>query len=427
MKFLYRALLISAVLTLSACGVDEKSAALNPDKPPYVTLNAELSQLKADFNAMSDKVRLVFISGPSCGICLRGMDDLNKSIVASIQNDPRIHTLVIQVPALDAQEKHALAAVQLMPGRRVNHYWDPEGETGIVFMDALNIEIYAWDVWMMYEPGARWETDAAPPAPDFWQHQLQSLPEEKRLDAEQFAAEVRARLAGLPAASEAMRVAEVQRTDPGIFSVAQPRGVMIRSNHNSRGGYQALKAIESIRYEGETIVDGQSYPLTVTTQRPYRYERAITHESGISTIRFDGANIERNGDGPAALPLSIQDDLLASYEFDGWMTDWKAKGHDVYRLGMKKYNDRLPWLMEAKLTNGRTWQIYVDSHSGDAFRQVLIGPDGEETLAIEFDDYRDADGFRLPHEIRYYHTGTLLATDRFQRIEVTTTPQASES
>ncbi len=424
MKYLYRALMISAVLTLSACGVDEKSAVLNPDKPPYVTLNAELSQLKADFNAMSNKIRLVFISGPSCGICLRGMDDLNKSIVASIQNDPRIHTLVIQVPALNAEEKHVGPAVQLMPGPRVNHYWDAQGDTGIVFMDALDIEIYAWDVWMMYEPGARWETDAAPPSPNFWQHQLPSLPEEKRLDAEQFAAEVRARLAGLPAASEAVRVAEVQRTDPGIFSVAQPRGVMIRSNHNSRGGYQALKTIEKIRYEGETVIDGRSYPLTVMTQRPYDYERAITHDTGISTIRFDGANIERSGDGPAALPLSIQDDLLASYEFDGWMTDWKAKGHDVYRLGMKKYNDRLPWLMEAKLTNGRTWQIYVDSHSGDAFRQVLIGPDGEEALAIEFDDYRDADGFRLPHEIRYYDAGTLLATDRFQRIEVTTTPQA---
>ncbi len=417
--------MVCAALTVSACGSED--TALNPDKPPYVTLDSELTQLKADFNAMSDKVRLVFISGPSCGIRLRGMDDLNEAIVAAIQNDPRIHTLVIQVPALDAQEKHALAAVQLMPGRRVNHYWDPQGETGIVFMDALKIEMYAWDVWMMYEPDTRWEADASPPPPDFWQHQLQSLPEEKRLDAEQFAVEVRARLAGLPAAGEAVRVAAAQRTDPAIFSVAQPRGVMIRSNHNSRGGYQALKAIEAIRYEGETIMDGQSYPLTVTTQRPYRYERAIIHDSGTSTIRFDGANIERSGDGPAALPLSLRDDLLASYEFDGWMTDWKAKGHDVYRLGMKKYNKRLPWLMEAKLTNGRTWQIYVDSHSGDAFRQVLIGPDGEETLAVEFDDYRDADGFRLPHEIRYYHTGTLLATDRFQRIDITTTPQAPES
>jgi hypothetical protein len=428
MNYAFRTLMIGAALALSACGSDDQSTSPDPDKPPYVTLDAELTQLKADFNAMSDKVRLVFISGPSCGICLRGMDDLNRSIVASIQNDARIHTLVIQVPALNAEEKHVGPAVQLMPGPRVSHYWDPQGDTGIVFMDALNIEMYAWDVWMIYEPGDRWEVNASPPPPAFWQHQLGPLPKEKKLDADQFAAEVRARLAELPAAGEAVRVAEVQRTDPGIISVAQPRGVMIMSNHHSRGGYQELKSIQAIRYEGETVIDGQSYPLTVITQRPYDYERAVTHDTGISTIRFDGANIvAHNEDGPAALPLSIRDDLLASYEFDGWMTDWKAKGHDVYRLGMKKYDDRLPWLMEAKLTNGRTWQIYVDSHSGDAFRHVLIGPDGEETLAVEYDDYRDADGFRLPHEIRYYDSGTLLATDRFQQINVTREALAPES
>ncbi len=428
MNYPFRTLMIGAALTLSACGSDDQNSSPEPDKPPYVTLDAELTQLKADFNAMSDKVRLVFISGPSCGICLRGMDDLNRSIVASIQNDSRVHTLVIQVPALNAEEKHVWPAVQLMPGPRVNHYWDPEGDTGIVFMDALNIEMYAWDVWMMYEPGERWETGASPPAPVFWQHQLGPLPKEKKLDADQFAAEVRARLAELPAASEAVRAAEVLRTDPGIISVAQPRGVMIMSNHNSRGGYHQLKMIETIRYEGETVIDGQSYPLTVMTRRPYDYERAITYDTGTSTIRFDGANIvEHSEASPAALPLSVRDDLLASYEFDGWMTDWKAKGHDVYRLGMKIYNDRLPWLMEARPTNGRTWQIYVDSHSGDAFRHVLIGPDGEETLVVEFDDYRDADDFRLPHEIRYYDTGTLLATDRFQQIKVTTTRQDPES
>jgi hypothetical protein len=409
--------MLVAVIFLAACAQDEQPVTVAADKPAYVTLDVDQTQLKADFNAMTDKVRLVFISGPSCGICLRGMDDLNESIVASLQNDPRAHTFVVQVPTLGAEEKHAAAAVPLMPGPRVNHYWDPDGGSGRDFQAALGIDMYAWDVWMIYEPGARWEVGSTPPAPAFWQHQLGGLPRDKRLDAEEFAAAVATRVAALPERTEATQSASAQRTDPGVLAVAQPRGVMIQQNHLSRGGYQKLKTIESIRYEGETDIDGETYSLIVETERPYRYERVTSHGSMTSIVTYDGADIVHEGD--IGLPKSLQDELLASYEFDGWMTDWKAKGHQVWRLGMKKYQERLPWIMEAELTNGRTWHIYVDSHTGDAFRQALIDESGTETLAVEFDDYRDVDGFRLPHEVRYYDGARLLATDRFTQIAVT--------
>ena len=228
-----------------------------------------------------------------------------------------------------------------------------------------------------------------------------------------------AQLADLPPASEDTKIAAAQQTDPGLLAVAQPRGVMIQQNHISRGGYQKLKTISSIRYQGETTVGDATYAITVTTERPHRYERVVTNGTDSARVTFDGANIDRDGNAPLDLPATIQDELLASYEFDGWMTDWKAKGHQVWRLGMKKYQDRLPWIMEAELTNGRTWHIYVDSHSGDAFRQALIDDDGSETIAIEYDDYRDADGFRLPHEVRYFDGTRLLATDRFTEIHLT--------
>jgi hypothetical protein len=409
---------IFLIFVLSACGPDEVTTTDDTGRPAYVTLDAGLTQLKADFNAMTDKIRLVFISGPSCGICLRGMDDLNEAIVASIQIDPRVHTLVLQVPTLGAEEKHAAAAVPLMPGPRVNHYWDPEGNSGVEFMKPLGIDVYAWDVWMVYEPGARWEEGAHPPPPAFWQHQLGSLPQGSRLDAEKFAAVVREMLADMRDVTEESRVAAAQQTDPGILSVAQPLGVMIRSNHESRGGYHELKKIQSIRYVGETDIDGQTYSLHVTTERPHRYERAITNGPDSSTIEFDGANIVHSGDGPTPLPVPIQNDFLASYEFDGWMTDWKEKGHNAVRLGMKKHGNRLPWLVEAELTNGRTWHVYVDSHTGDAFRVELVDDAGGPSIAIEYDDYREVDGTRLPYEARYFDGDRLLAADRYTDISV---------
>jgi hypothetical protein len=411
-------LAVPAALMLAACSPEaSKPATDGAGEPPYVTLDADLAELKADFNAMSDKVRLVFISGPSCGICLRGMDDLNEAIVGSVQNDSRIHTFVVYVPTLGAEAKHVAAAVPLMQGRRVSHYWDPEGGSGLEFQETLNIEPYAWDVWLMYEPGVRWEPGAAPPAPAFWQHQLPGLPEDQRLDADEFAAVVAGRLNKLPAPSAAGEPLEAQHAASGLLAVVQPRGFMIRQNHESRGGYDKLKTITAIRYDGETDIDGENYPLAIETARPHYYRRTIELGGAGATVTWDGKEVVRTG-MPGKLPPAFQDELLASYEFDGLMTDWKDKGHSVRRLGMKKYRDRLPWLMEAELANGRTWHIYVDSHTGDAFRQVLISADGEETIALEFSDYRDADGFRLPHRIAYYDGDRLVATDRFDDVNV---------
>ena len=50
-------------------------------------------------------------------------------------------------------------------------------------------------------------------------------------------------------------------------------------------------------------------------------------------MSWDGAEIARKG-SQLDLPATYQDEILSSFEFDGWMTDWKAKGHQVWRLGM---------------------------------------------------------------------------------------------
>lgn len=399
-------------------------AACTPDTPApavqssYASLDEELTQFKEDFNAMSDKLRLVFISGPSCGICLRGMDDLNRSIVASVQNDPRVHTMVLYVPALGANEEHARAAVSLLPGPRVSHYWDGSGNSGLEFQKTLDIPMYAWDIWMIYEPGARWEEASVPPHPAFWQHQLPSLPKDQKLDAEEFAAAVIERLSALPPATKSTEFVAASEGEAGLLKVAQPTSFILRQHHRSRGGYRKLKTIVSIRYQGETQVGDQTYALTIDTSRPHHYRRTTASDQTSSTIVWDGETVQTVG-ASIGLPGEFIDEFLPSYDFDGWMTEWKDKGNKLRRLGMQKLGDRLPWIIEAELVNGRTWHIYIDSHTGDVFRQALIDADGQESLVVEFDAFDEVQGHRLPAEVRYYSGETLLATDRFNSITVT--------
>ncbi len=175
--------IISAILAmalLTACGEQASQDDLwagekNADENAYVVLEESLQQLKDDFNANRGKIRLMFIVGDTCGICLRGMADLNDAFIARAQNDERLVTFVVHVPALGAQEKHIPDALPLLNGPRVFHYWDGIGKSGIHFGDTLEPNgMYAWDVWLAYGPEDEW-LETVPPKPEFWMHQLGPL------------------------------------------------------------------------------------------------------------------------------------------------------------------------------------------------------------------------------------------------------------
>lgn len=53
----------------------------------------------------------------------------------------------------------------------VFHAWDPERRLGELYARALNLRALAWDVYLLYAPGVRWDGNE-PPQPTFWMHQL---------------------------------------------------------------------------------------------------------------------------------------------------------------------------------------------------------------------------------------------------------------
>lgn len=167
---------------------------------PYVVLDKSLSQLRADFNANRGKVRLLYIVGPTCGICLRALSDLQEAVYSKKSDDPRMVTFVVYVPTLGAREKNVVPASQLISNGHTTFYWEETGIIGRLMQQALGVNVYVWDFYAIYGPQATWSDDRLPPAPDFYQHQAQGLPPEKRLDADVFATQVDAFLAHVSAA-----------------------------------------------------------------------------------------------------------------------------------------------------------------------------------------------------------------------------------
>jgi hypothetical protein len=54
---------------------------------------------------------------------------------------------------------------------RVQHWWDGAKEMSRLVAQTLNLHGPAWDVYLLYRPGIRWEEEV-PPVPSFWMHQL---------------------------------------------------------------------------------------------------------------------------------------------------------------------------------------------------------------------------------------------------------------
>ena len=105
-------------------------------------------------------------------------------------DDERLSVLVVWEPIMKFDsEETARRAAGLFPDPRVRQFWAPTTEVGEMFQKPLKLKSEpAWDAYLVYAPGARWEQ--SPPRPRDFMHQLWALPASKRLDGKVLAAKL---------------------------------------------------------------------------------------------------------------------------------------------------------------------------------------------------------------------------------------------
>lgn len=192
-----RTIVLGALISLTIAGgvfvyqntYASQAAGKSVNHDSYVTLSPSLDALINDFNDAAGSVRMIFVVGPSCAPCLRGLDDMNRVVGDLTRKNPHLKAFVLYVPTLRANEQHAARAIRLMKGADILHYWDPAGQSGLELQKALGIDAYAWDVWLLFDRDAEW-TKGGAPSPEHWEHQLGGLPLEKKLEPNRFAAKV---------------------------------------------------------------------------------------------------------------------------------------------------------------------------------------------------------------------------------------------
>jgi hypothetical protein len=207
------ALAIGAMWGIAGCTADHSSPA-NASSMSYAILDDQGSRLREDFNRRVGSIRLLFVVDPICPTCLRGLADMNRDLLERTA-DPRLQTFIVHEPVLGLARvapwlrisggKDVPRAAQLLHNPNVHHYWNPSGAFGRLLSQAVGLkngerQVYAWDVWLIYGPDAKWE-GTGPPRPLLLMHQLGALrgsAEFPQLDSHAFAHQVQALLAQLP-------------------------------------------------------------------------------------------------------------------------------------------------------------------------------------------------------------------------------------
>ena len=436
-------LVLVSAITLMACsqtdepneseGGSEGAVSAGPD---YVVMGEDLQQLKDDFNANQGRVRLVFLSGPTCGICLRGMDDLSDAFIANSQNDDRLVTFVVHVPTMGAKEHHAADSIPLLNGPRVHHYWEESGIIGQHYTEVMDVDMYVWDFWAIYGPEKVWE-GTLPPVPDYYEHQLgvssgnfRGFPEDRVLDAERFAAQTEIYLDRVDSSRFAAGVAPDRTESKSLADgtviphVGQPRNVAVRQHIMGRGGYNNLKRIRSIEARGHIEADGISHVLTIQSERPNVVRRLVESgdEVSVAELNLEG-EVTIQADVTRGLPVDLERHLLESFEFDGLFVEWPDKGHKVSMVGMQKFGDVLAWQLDLLQEGGSHWNLNVDSHTGDIVRASLLDDNDEPMYVIGQSDFRETSGFMFAHRIEYLDgAGKTLAIETINEIDVDVIP-----
>ena len=132
-------------------------------------LAESLEALREEFNAHSDKPRLVSLLSPGSAPCELGSRAIRESVLEAYP-DAELQALVVWVddvpgtgPELASQEARAL------DGPRVRQFHDRSQRAGRAFAERLLPTAVAFDVYLFYPPGALWEE--RPPHPAYWAHQ----------------------------------------------------------------------------------------------------------------------------------------------------------------------------------------------------------------------------------------------------------------
>jgi hypothetical protein len=182
----------------------------------------------------------------------------------------------------------------------------------------------------------------------------------------------------------------------------------------ARGGYEKLKAIQTLRVTRTVVTPFSDLRVIVYRKRPqlYRLEQGPLGREGPPTPR--GINREAVWDTLPDGRVSLRPDPAAAEareieaDFDGLLVDWHLKGHALSYEGTERMPPGEAHKLTVRTKSGAQRTIYLDTTTYLERRQtglLKLAGDRQFTVVQDFGNYKEVAGVRFPFDIAEERTG----------------------
>jgi hypothetical protein len=175
----------------------------------------------------------------------------------------------------------------------------------------------------------------------------------------------------------------------------------------ARGGLDKLRAIKTLRFEGQLIAPG-GFRLQVvqTVSRPGMVRQDATIQGLTIVQAYDGAKgwtIQPFGGrkDPQALTPDDVKDLADEADIDGVLVDYKAKGSTVESLGTEDVDGSPAYKLRVTEKSGDQLTVFIDA---DTFMTIRVSArrtirGSDDVSVTDLGDYEQVAGVYFPFEI----------------------------
>jgi photosynthetic reaction center cytochrome c subunit len=189
-------------------------------------------------------------------------------------------------------------------------------------------------------------------------------------------------------------------TSPGNSSVAAPAAEDIIAKYiSAAGGADAIKRVTSRVMTGKILAGGGSTPIQLFTKAP-NMRVSITHNAnGDSFTAFDGAAGWMGSTGHAAREMAPADSESAGLDAEFYLP---LRIKEIFTQVRRGRPEEIAGSMCEVLNGTRQSRppvrLYFDQKTGLLMRMVRYTdtPVGRNPVQIDYADYREADGVKIP-------------------------------
>jgi len=183
---------------------------------------------------------------------------------------------------------------------------------------------------------------------------------------------------------------------------------LVAKNVAAKGGVDALRALQSVRFTGKMLVnEGQIQLAYVETKKRPADVRAELTLQGMTAIQaYDGeqgwkVSPFQGRKDPEKMSADDTKSLLEEAEIDGPLVDWKAKGSTVEYLGTEDVDGTLAHKLKVVRKNGDVTFVYLDPDAFLEIRKTTQRVEQGAQVEVETDvgDYEKIAGVFLPFSI----------------------------